>query len=100
MSQFPPLPGFNRQLLFRLFFFGVFLFLIYQFVKLLTPFFGAIMGAVTLAVIFYPLHVNVQRRLRNANAAAGTSTALILLAFIIPVLILAWLVLRETAVML
>jgi predicted PurR-regulated permease PerM len=94
------LTGVNRQVLFRLFFFGAFLFFLYQFLRIISPFFTALMSAVTLTLIFYPAHLRVRRVLKNPSFAAGTSVALILLMIIIPVILLAWLLIKESAAVL
>jgi len=88
----------DRSLLFRVFFFGVFLFLIYQLIRVLSPFFTAIAGAGTLCLIFYPLHVRLTRKLQNRpSLAAGLSTALLLLIVVLPVVLFAWILIREAA---
>jgi predicted PurR-regulated permease PerM len=87
----------NRQLLFRLFFFGVFIYLLYQFLHILSPFVTALMGAVTLTLIFYPAHVRIRRVIRNPQISAAVSTVLILLIIVAPVILLAWLLVKEAA---
>ncbi len=89
----------NRQLLFRLFFFGVFLYLLYQFSRIFSPFVTPLLAATTLALIFSPLHTGIQKRLKErANLAAALSTVLILVIVILPVILLAWLLIKESAV--
>jgi len=92
-----PLASVNRQLLFRLFFFSVFLYLLYQFLLLLSPFVTALMGAVTLTLIFYPVQRQTLRLVKNPSAAAGLSTFLVLGVVIVPFLLMGWLLVKEAA---
>jgi len=46
---------------------------------LLVPFFRAIIISAVLAIVFYPAHAFIRRRIRNANVAALLSTTLIIL---------------------
>jgi predicted PurR-regulated permease PerM len=96
----PRLPTIKRPTLFRIFFFAVFLFLLYQFLRILYPFLGSLMGATTLALIFYPLHRRIYNRLRRSpSLAAGLSTVSILFIVIVPVLLFLWIVIRDAAVL-
>lgn len=59
------------------------------------PFLGPVFLAVTLAIVFYPVHLRLQRRLRSRNAAALLSTILVLLAFLVPAVGLGIVIQRE-----
>jgi predicted PurR-regulated permease PerM len=88
-----PSPPFSpdRKTVFRVFFFGAFLFLLYELLKLLSPFFSAILAAITLALIFYPIHAAILRRLgRWENLAAGLTTTIIMLMIILPFVFFLW----------
>lgn len=53
---------------------------------LIKPFFIAIISAITLTYIFYPLYKWVQRKVRNKNLAASIMILILLLILIIPLL--------------
>jgi predicted PurR-regulated permease PerM len=99
MSSPSSVLGANRQTVFRAFFFSVFLFLLYQFILILSPFVTPLVVSTTLTLIFYPLHARISRRLKNRpNAAAGVSVALIMVIVIVPTILLAWLLIKESRV--
>jgi predicted PurR-regulated permease PerM len=87
----------SRELLFQVFFFAVFGFLLYQLARVLAPFMASLTGALIVALIFYPLHVRLRRRLRPPSAAACVTTLLALTTIIVPLLTLGWLLFREAA---
>jgi MFS superfamily sulfate permease-like transporter len=53
--------GENRPLLFRIFFFSSFGFLLYQLLRIVSPFLEGILVAITLALVFYPVHARFLR---------------------------------------
>jgi predicted PurR-regulated permease PerM len=61
------------------------------------PFFSPLFLAVMLAIVFNPVHVRIQTRLRKPNRAALLSTMVVILAFVVPVLGLAVIISRETS---
>ena len=88
---------FDKIQLFNFFFFGVLLFLLYQLLKILSPFLGAILVAGTLALIFYPGHLWIKSRLTaNNNFASALSTLAVLLTVVLPLLVFGWLLLKES----
>ncbi|GAB1479936.1 AI-2E family transporter [Paracoccaceae bacterium] len=48
------------------------------------PFLGAITWALTLAILFAPLHARIEQRVRHANIAALLSTAIVIVVVILP----------------
>lgn len=48
------------------------------------PFLGAITWALTLAILFAPLHASVERRVRHPNIAALLSTAIVIVVVVVP----------------
>ena len=48
------------------------------------PFLGAITWALTLAILFAPLHAKVEKRLRHPNIAALVSTAIVIMVVVVP----------------
>ena len=48
------------------------------------PFLGAITWALTLAILFAPLHERVERRVRHPNIAALLSTAIVIVVVVVP----------------
>ena len=88
---------FDKIQLFNFFFFGILLFLLYQLLKILSPFLGAILVAGTLALTFYPAHLWIKRRITsNNNLASALSTASVLLTVILPLLIFGMLLFKES----
>jgi predicted PurR-regulated permease PerM len=61
------------------------------------PFLSPIFLALMLAIVFHPVHVRIQARLRNRSTAALLSTILVLFAFLVPVVGLGIVVSRETS---
>jgi predicted PurR-regulated permease PerM len=93
------IPG--KTVLFRVFFFAVFLFLLYQLGLIFSPFLTALMGAATLALIFSPVNGWFRKKLHgHATLAATLSTVCMLVVVILPILLLTWLVSREAVAML
>jgi predicted PurR-regulated permease PerM len=61
------------------------------------PFLSPVFLAVMLAIVFYPVHLRLQARLRSRNTAALLSTILVLLAFLVPAVGLGVVIHRETS---
>ena len=59
------------------------------------PFLGALVAAMALAILFYPVHARLLRRLRNANLAATMSLLLVTVAVLVPALLLGTAIIRE-----
>lgn len=87
----------DRRLLFLVFFFAVYFYLLYQLARVLSPFMAPLFGAVVAVLIFYPLHTWLLGRLKRPTVAAAASTAIVLVTIVVPVIVLAWLLVRETA---
>ncbi|MBI1979689.1 MAG: AI-2E family transporter [Elusimicrobia bacterium] len=87
----------NREQLFRYFFLGVFLFLIFQVLHILSPFYTGILGAVVLTLIFYPLHHMILEKAGKdrPNLASSLSTLLVLILIVVPFLFFSWLLFNE-----
>ncbi len=100
MNGTPPLPKllrFDKAQLFNFFFFGILLFLLYQLLRILSPFTGAILVSATLALIFYPLNLWTRRRvIENRTVAAAFSTLTAVLTVVLPMLVFGWLLLQES----
>jgi len=65
-------------------------------VLMVWPFLGSIIGGAVLGVIFYPLHLRIQKRLTKRALAALLSTLLVLIAFLVPLTLLVLTVIRES----
>ena len=100
MPGLPPPPKllkFDKAQLFSFFFFGILLFLLYQLLRILAPFLGAILVSATLALVFFPVNNWIRKRaISNRTGAAAVSTIAAVLTVIIPMLIFGWLLLRES----
>lgn len=89
--------GTSRRLLFRVFFFAVFAYLIYQLLLLFSPFLSALAGAATVVVLFQPVHARICRVVgERPTVAAGVSTGLVIVLVVVPFLLLGWLMVRQT----
>ena len=87
---------FDNPQIFSFFFFGILLFLLYQLLRVLSPFAGAIILAAMTTLIFYPLHLWTSRRLRGyKKTAAALSTLAAVITVILPLLFFGWLVMKE-----
>lgn len=60
------------------------------------PFLLPLVAAIALAILFYPLHVQIQRRLKKPGLAAGLSVLLVLLFILVPATLLSIAVIRES----
>ncbi|HAF96601.1 MAG: hypothetical protein A2X59_04870 [Nitrospirae bacterium GWC2_42_7] len=87
---------FDNPQIFSFFFFGILLFLLYQLLRVLSPFAGALILAAMTTLIFYPLHLWISGRfIRNKTAAAAVSTITAVVTVILPLLFFGWLVMKE-----
>jgi len=59
------------------------------------PFLTPIFLALMIAIVFHPIHVRIESRIRRRNLAGLTSTLLVLIAFVLPTVILGVLAARE-----
>jgi predicted PurR-regulated permease PerM len=82
--------------LFRAFFFGVFVFLLWQLWIVFSPFAPAFLWAATFTLVFYPVHVRLRRRL-NRDAAALLSSAAVFAGVVVPLGLLGYELARESA---
>lgn len=87
----------DRKLLFGAFFFAVFLILLYQLLRVLSPFTGALLGAVIIALVFHPLHLRVQYRIGHPNVAASLTTIVALVTIVLPFIVIGWMVFQEAS---
>lgn len=61
------------------------------------PFLGAITWALTLAILFLPLHVRIERIVRHPNIAALLSTAIVVVVVVVPAAFVADRLMTEAA---
>lgn len=88
---------FNRTNLFTICFFAILIFLVYQLIKIMLPFLGALLIAIITTLIFYPFHCWVHKKLnmhRTFSSSISTLTATITL--LIPILLFSFLMAKET----
>lgn len=64
-------------------------------VLMVRPFAATIIGAGVLAIVYYPLHAGLQRRVTRPGFAALLSTILVLIAFLLPLTLLATTIMQE-----
>jgi len=87
----------SREHLFAAFFFAVFVFLLYQLVLFLAPFFAPLVWAAILALTFYPLTDGLTRLLRGRRALASTLLVIAVLAVVVfPAIYLGSLLVSQT----
>jgi len=92
------LDAFSRQRFVQYFFFAVFLLLLWQVLKILSPFYVSLVGSAILALLIYPAHDWLAKRMKGyPSAAAGISTAAVVIVVVLPTLLLGWMAVRETA---
>ncbi len=94
----PPADNAEKLRLFRWFFFGVFAFLLYQLLLILSLFANVIIWAVSLTLVFWPAYRKLQKRMprRNTGAALLFTTGVLLLV-LLPVLALFWVMIAQSA---
>ena len=87
----------KQEKLFRYFFVGVFIVLLFRILHILSPFYTGILGALVLVLIFYPLHRFILHRVgtNRSNLSSCISTALVTLVIVVPVIFSMWLFIRE-----
>ena len=87
----------NREQLFRFFFLGVFLFIIFQILHILSPFYTGILGAIVLTLIFFPFHRLILRKIGvdKPGISACVSTILVMLLIVVPFIFFSWLLFKE-----
>lgn len=95
----PVTPGmvFDRNLLFFAFFFTVFLFLLYQLARILSPFLAPLLAAVMINLIFYPFNIWLRSKISNTNVTAAIATVTVVVTIVLPVLLLLWALIIEAA---
>jgi predicted PurR-regulated permease PerM len=87
----------NRKYLFGFFFFMVFIFVLYEFLRLLLPFIDSIVLAIALALIFFPLNKWIRTKLvKHRNLSAGISVFLVLVIVGLPFTFTGALLIRES----
>jgi predicted PurR-regulated permease PerM len=59
------------------------------------PFLSAIIAAIVIAIVFFPLHARMQRLIPQRNPAAALSTVLVLVVLMVPALVLGVAVSKE-----
>jgi len=100
MNGTPPPPKllkFDKAQLFSFFFFGILLFLLYQLIHILSPFLAALVVAAAFALIFFPVHLWIRKRVvSNRSAAAAVSTLLAVLTLALPLLVFGALLIAES----
>ena len=87
----------KREQLFRYFFLGVFLLLLFQILHILSPFYTGILGAIVLVLIFFPIHRFVLNKVGTGrpNLSSSVSTGLVTLLIVLPFIFFTWLFIRE-----
>lgn len=86
-----------REQTFRIFFVIVFVLLVYQIARILSPFYTGILGAIVLTLIFFPLHRLILHGAgpHRPNTSAAASTLLVLTLIVVPFGFFAWLLFKE-----
>ena len=87
--------GERRKLLFLAFFFAAFLYLLYQLLRILSPFVPALLGAVMLVLIFYPVHRRIAARVSRSAVAAAITSIVVVVTIVVPVFVFLWLLISE-----
>ena len=97
MTQAAPSP-ISRHRLFQGFFFAVFALTAWQLHRILANFYVALFGAGLLALVVYPIHERILRRIRDRpNVAAGLTTATVVLIVVLPALAAGWVAVRQSS---
>jgi predicted PurR-regulated permease PerM len=87
----------DKGQIFNLFFLGILLFLIYQLLKILSPFASPLLLSLMLTLTFYPIHLWIKKHIsKNRATSAFISTSIVVITAIIPMILLGWLLFNET----
>ena len=93
-----PVDDKDKLRLFRWFFFGVFAFLLYQLLLILSLFSNVIIWAVSLSLVFWPAFRMLQKRMHGRTTSASLLfTVGVLLLVLLPVVSLFWVVIAQSA---
>jgi predicted PurR-regulated permease PerM len=88
----------DRHRLFQWFFFGMFAFLLYQLLLILSLFSDIIIWAASLSLVFLPAHHYLLRRMPGRrNLPAALTTLGVLLLVLLPMLFIGWIVIVQSA---
>ena len=77
------------------FFLGATTFVVYLCLRILSPFLDVIAWSAVLAITFHPLHAYLVRKTGRKTLSAGLSSALVVVAFVIPLLFIAGLAVNQ-----
>ncbi|MCG2725946.1 MAG: AI-2E family transporter [Elusimicrobia bacterium] len=87
----------DKGQIFNLFFLGILLFLIYQLIKILSPFTSPLLISLMLTLTFYPMHLWIKKHIsKNRNTSALISSSIVIITAILPMILLGWLLFNET----
>jgi predicted PurR-regulated permease PerM len=87
----------DKHRLFQWFFFGMFAFLIFQLLLILSLFSDIIIWAASLSLVFLPAHHFLLRRMpRRRNTPAALTTLGVLLLVLLPILFIGWIVIVQS----
>lgn len=90
------MPTISGHRLFQAFFFAAFAVLAWQFHLILSEFYLALFGAGLLALVSYPFHDSVVRRLKGRpNASAILTTCFVVVVVVLPALLTGWAAVRQ-----
>ena len=97
MTKTSALHALSRQRLVQYFFFATFMLLLWQVLRILSPFYISLVGSSILALLVFPAHDWLSKRMEKyPSTAAGISTTAVVLIVVLPTLLLAWMAVRET----
>lgn len=88
----------SRHRLFQAFFFAAFALTAWQMHRILANFYVALFGAGLLALVVYPLHDRILRRMKDRpSLAAGLTTALVVVMVVLPALSAGWVAVKQAS---
>ncbi len=97
MTKTSALHALSRQRLVQYFFFAAFMLLLWQVLRILSPFYVSLVGSSILALLVYPAHDWLYRRFpKYPSVTAGITTTAVVLIVVLPTLLFAWMAVRET----
>lgn len=97
MSEAAPSP-ISRHRLFQAFFFAAFALTAWQMHRILANFYVALFGAGLLALVVYPIHERILRRMRERPNVAGVlTTAMVVLTVVLPALAAGWVAVKQAS---
>lgn len=86
----------DKNHLFNIFFVGILAVLIYNLLKIISPFLSPIFAALVFSILYYPFNLHLRAKGYNNSLSAGLSTLAVFVTVILPLIFFSWHLLKES----